>query len=217
MSRNSTHAVENSAEMWNGIWGKIPSQFSGSKTLEAWYRRVVYFSSFDTLLSLVSPSGHILELGSGTGRNSAYLAKRYSAQSVTLLDFSESALARARKEDFPCELIKTQQDLLHFTPQKQYGFVHSTGLIEHFTGQERRAVVQKHAECVAPGGYVMIWVPVRSPAFFLIGQFNKLMGIEEIPLTETELKTLLEEAHLKVVAENHAVFGALYGVLAKRV
>ncbi|MBI2642119.1 MAG: class I SAM-dependent methyltransferase [Candidatus Wildermuthbacteria bacterium] len=217
MSRNSMNAVENSAEMWNGIWEKIPSQFSGSKTLEAWYRRIVYFSAFDTLLNLLPPSNQILELGSGTGRNSAYLAKRYSAQSVTLLDFSESALGRTREEDFSCALIKIQQDLLRFTPQKQYGFVHSTGLIEHFTGQERRAVVQKHAECVAPGGYVMIWVPVQSPAFFVIGQFNKLMGIEEVPLTETELKTLLMEARLKIIGENHAVFGALYGVLAQKV
>src|SRR3989344_154422 len=209
--------IQNSSELWDKIWKKTPGQFPGSSKLESLYRKIIYFSAFDTLLGLVSPSSHIFELGSGTGRNSAYLAKRYSAQSVTLLDFSESALARARGADFSCELIKIQQDLLRFIPQKQYGFVHSTGLIEHFTGQERRAVVQKHAECVASGGYVMIWVPVRSPAFFLIGQFNKLMWIEEIPLTETELKTLLEEAHLKVVAENHAVFGALYGVLAKRV
>ncbi|MDP2664484.1 MAG: class I SAM-dependent methyltransferase [bacterium] len=209
--------IQNSSQLWDKIWKKTPGQFPGSSKLESLYRRVVYFSAFDTLLGLVSPSGHILELGSGTGRNSTYLAKRYSARSVTLLDFSESALARAREEDFSCALIKIQQDLLRFTPQKQYEFVHSTGLIEHFTGQERRAVVRKHAECVAPGGYVMIWVPVRSPAFFLIGQFNKLMGIEEIPLTRQELKTLCAESGLNVIKENSSVLGALYGVLAQKI
>ena len=209
--------IQNSSELWDKIWKKTPGQFPGSSKLESLYRKIIYFSAFDSLLNPLSLQNlDILELGSGTGNNSLYLAKKNSARSVTLVDFSELALQKAREEDFPCEIIKIQQDLLSFFPQEQYGFVHSTGLIEHFTGQERLSVVQKHAECVKPGGYIMIWVPIKSPAFFLIGQFNKLMGIEEIPLTRQELKALCVESGLRIIRENTSVFCALYGVLAQK-
>lgn len=185
--------------------------------LESLYRKIVYFSAFNSLLKSISLDNlDVLELGSGTGNNSLYLAKKNSIRSVTLVDFSELALQRAHEKDFPCQLTKIQQDLLGFSSQKQYGFVHSTGLIEHFMGQERLAVVQKHAQCAQPRGYVMIWVPVKSLAFFFIGKLNKLMGIEEIPLTRQELKALLSESGLTVIRENSSVFGALYGILAQK-
>ncbi|MDO8577306.1 MAG: class I SAM-dependent methyltransferase [Candidatus Wildermuthbacteria bacterium] len=210
--------IQNSSQLWDKIWKKTPGQFPGSSMLESLYRKIVYFSAFNSLIKPLSlDNSDILELGSGTGNNSLYLAKHNVIASVTLVDFSESALRRAHEKDFPCKLTKLQQDLFGFSPQKQYGFVHSTGLIEHFMGQERLAVVQKHAQCAKQGGYVMIWVPIKSPAFFLIGQFNKLMGIEEIPLTRQELKTLCAESGLNVIKENSSVFGALYGVLAQKI
>src|SRR3989344_5675352 len=151
--------IQNSSQLWDKIWKKTRGEFPGSSKLESLYRKIIYFSAFDSLLNPLSLQNlDILELGSGTGNNSLYLAKKNSARSVTLVDFSELALQKAREEDFPCKITKIQQDLLSFSVKEQYGFVHSTGLIEHFTGQERLSVVQKHAECVKPGGYMMIWV-----------------------------------------------------------
>lgn len=211
----------NSVEMWDKFWkgwDRTASQLPGSNTLEYWYRKYVYFFAFNALLDSVPLLNQdILELGSGVGKNSMHIAKRYSVRSATLLDFNEYALRSVRDNDFPCMVIKTRQNLLHFSPEKQYGFVHSTGLIEHFMGKERLAVVQKHEECVKPGGYVMIWVPIQSPAFSVIAQANKLQGIEEVPLTKKELKSLCAQSGLNVIGENTSVFGALFGVLAQKI
>ena len=210
--------VKNSAESWDNVWRHIPSQFIGSEQLEDWYRNIIYFPAFNKILSSISLSKKsALELGSGTGNNSLYLSKRYPLDSVTLVDFSNVALQRARDGKFSCPVTKFQNDLFEFRPSSPYGFVHSTGLIEHFYGADRRAVVQKHAECVEKKGYVMIWVPVQSLVFSLIGKFNKAVGIEETPLTEQELKNLCAESGLQIINEGHTAFGALYGVLTQRV
>jgi len=209
---------KNSPQLWDKIWARTPSRFPGSQTLESLYRRLVYFSAFDALLRSFSLANQsILELGSGTGANSAYLAQRHGAQSVTLLDFSEGALERVAIKRFLCPVTKIQGDLLEFTPKQQYDFVHSTGLIEHFVGAQRQKVVGVHAACVRRGGLVMIWVPVHSPAFAVIGTLNRLIGIEEIPLTEKELRSLCLQNGLEIIRENHSALGAMYGVLARKV
>ncbi|MDO8470887.1 MAG: class I SAM-dependent methyltransferase [bacterium] len=209
--------IKNSPDSWNTVWNRIPSTFPGSRLLENWYRSIVYFSAFNKLLKSVSLSQKdVLELGSGTGNNSLYLSRKYPLRSVTLMDFSDSALQRTQEQKFPCKVTKLHKDLLEFRAPLPYGFVHSTGLIEHFYGAERMAVVQKHAECVEKNGYVMIWVPVRSFMFSLIWQFNKMQGIEEVPLTEQELKALCVESGLRIINEGKTAFGALYGVLAQK-
>ncbi len=209
--------IKNSSDSWNNVWKHIPSQFPGSWLLENWYRNIIYFPAFNKLLSSISLSKRgVLELGSGTGNNSLYLSKKYPLDSVTLVDFSDVALQRVRESEFPCNVTKLQKDLFTFQPPLQYGLVHSTGLIEHFYGADRVAVVQRHAECVEKGGYVMIWVPVQSLAFSIIGRFNKLAGINEIPLAKQELKSLCSESGLRVINEAHTALGALYGVLAQK-
>lgn len=209
--------LHNSSESWNSVWNHVPANFPGSGLLENWYRNIIYFPAFDKLLKSVSLSQKdIVELGSGTGNNSLYLSKKYNARSVMLVDFSEIALERAKDGEFPCQLTKLKRDLLGFQPPSLYEFVHSTGLIEHFIGAEREDVVKKHAECVEQRGYVMIWVPIRSLAFSCIGKVNKAMGIEEIPLTKQELRSLCAESGLQIINEGHTAFGALYGILAQK-
>lgn len=209
--------IQNSSESWDNVWKHIPSKFPGSSLLENWYRNIVYFPAFNTLLKPISLSRKdVLELGSGTGNNSLYLSRKYPLHSVTLVDFSDIVLQRTRDHEFSCKVIKLKKNLLEFQSSSPYGFVHSTGLIEHFSGTEQLAVVKKHAECAEKGGYVMIWVPIRSLAFSLIGTFNKTIGIEEIPLTEQELKMLCVESGLRIISEGKTAFGALYGILAQK-
>lgn len=178
----------------------------------------MHYRTINSLLSSLSLANEdILEFGAGTGKDSLYLAQRHSLKSVTLVDFSPAILQSVSQNDFPCPLTKVFKNILAFQPKKQYGLVHSAGLIEHFTGSKRAGAVRKHAECVKPNGFVMIQVPVKSFAFSLLGKFNKAIGIQEIPLTEKELKMLCSQNGLKVLKENHLGFGSLYIVLAKKI
>ncbi len=212
-----SNEIKNSSESWDNVWKHIPSKFPGSSLLESWYRNIVYFPAFNKLLEPVSlPQKDVLELGSGTGNNSLYFSKKYPLRSVTLVDFSDIALQRTKDREFSCGVVKLKKNLLEFRPPSPYGFVHSTGLIEHFSGVEQLAVVRKHAECAEQGGYVMIWVPIRSFAFSCIGKFNQAMGIEEVPLSEQKLKMLCAESNLQIINEGKTAFGALYGILAQK-
>lgn len=209
---------ENSPRLWDKLWMRMPSRFPLSDTVESLYRRSIYFSAFDTLLkSFTLANQDILELGSGTGQNSLYLAQRHTTQSVTLVDFSEQALVRVQTQRFPCELKKIHQDLFAFRPIQRYDFVHSAGLIEHFAGHKRIEVVKIHAQCIRKGGLAMIWVPVNCLAFEFIGRFNRLIGIEEIPFAEKELEDMCIQSGLKILQKNHTAFGALYGLLTQKI
>lgn len=213
--------LENSSQRWDRIWtnGLITfyPHLPFSRVIENFVRWHLHFRAIDKLLDKISLEGKdILELGSGTGSNSIYLAKYHKAKTVTLLDFSERALARARTRFCPCPAIKIQEDILEFSPKQSYDFVHSTGLVEHFTDKERLLVVKKHAQCTRPGGLIMIWVPIASLTFKPIEKINRCLGIKEIPFTKNELRTLCKESNLEIVRDGETVFGALYGILARK-
>ncbi|MBI4722779.1 MAG: class I SAM-dependent methyltransferase [Candidatus Stahlbacteria bacterium] len=185
--------------------------------MENLVRHQLYFKPIDKLLDSISlESKDILELGSGTGSNSLYLANTRKAGSVTLLDFSDKAFARVSTNSYPCPLIEKQADILSFHPDKSYDFVHSTGLIEHFYDNERFEVIKKHSDLCRTGGLVMIWVPVFSPAFKYISKFNRRIGIQELPFTRNELQVLCSQNKLEIIRTGETAFGALYGILGKK-
>ncbi len=213
--------LDNTYQRWDRIWtNKIKNSclsLPGSRSINFFFRKNIYFKVIDNLLGSFSlKDKDIIELGSGTGSNSFYLANSRKVKTVTLVDFSEEGLARAKEKFCKCPVIKIKKDILNFSPKGDYGFVHSTGLVEHFFGRDRFLAIKKHAECVKPGALVMVWVPVVSPASKIIGFFNRLQGIKEIPFTKEELRTLLKENNLEILKEGSTAFGALYGILAKR-
>ena len=213
--------LDNSSSQWDRIWtNKLTScylYFPASRTIETFVRKQLYFKAIDKLLDSFSfENKDILELGSGTGNNSLYLAKLHKVKSVTLLDFSGKALERAIIDDYPCPVKKIQEDILESSLMEGYDFVHSTGLIEHFSGTDRFLIVKKHAQFAKPGGLVMIWVPISSLAFKPIKKFNQCVGIKEKPFTKDELQYLCKASDLKILKEGETVFGALYGILAER-
>jgi len=180
-------------------------------------RRQLHFRPIDRLLKTVSLAGcEILELGSGAANNSLHLSRTHKVKSVTLLDFCREALDRVAVGSYVCPVIRVRQDILTFLADRHYDFVHSTGLVEHFIGRDRLFAVKKHSECARPGGLVMIWVPVLSPTFSLIGKINTCLGIKEIPFAPDELRSMCEESDLTIIREERAALGCLHGVLAEK-
>lgn len=213
--------LENSNHQWDRLWANRVISFCfclpASHVIDNFVRQQLYFNAIDSLLGSFSLKGKdIIELGSGTGSNSFYLAHSHKARTVTLVDFSEKALDRAKIKFCPCPVTKIQKDLLNASPEQDYDLVHSTGLVEHFAGKDRLLIVQRHAQYVRPGGLVMIWVPIFSLAFKPIGRINRHIGIKEIPFTKNELKLLCRESGLEIVREGKTVFGAIYGILARK-
>ena len=213
--------LDNSPQRWNRFWASGATNFylnlPASNIIENFVRHQLHFKAINKLLGSFSLDGKdIIEFGSGTGSNSFYLAQSRKVGTVTLVDFSEKALARAKTESCPCPAVKIQEDILKFSPEKSYEFVHSTGLVEHVTGRERLLAIKKHAQCVRLGGLVMIWVPIFSLAFKPIEKINRYLEIKEEPFTKGELRHLYKKSGLEIINEGKTVLGALYGILARR-
>jgi len=214
-------SVENSSRLWDKLWTNKITNFyprlPASRFVENFIRKQLYFKAIDRLLgSLSLENKDIIELGSGTGSNSLYIAQNHRVKSVTLVDFSEKALVRVSPKIYPCQVRKIQRDILKNPFSEDYDFAHSTGLVEHFGGRDRSLAIERHAQCVKTGGLIMVWVPISSLAFKPIQIINSHLGIKEIPFTKKEMQFLFQENGLEIIREEKGALGALYGILARK-
>ena len=101
------------------------------------------------------PAGRALDLACGEGRNAVWLAQQ--GWQVTAVDFSEVAIAKARRlaEAHEVEVAWLAADLLDYQPP--------AGTFElvilfylQLPSEERRQVVRTAAEAVAPGGTFLL-------------------------------------------------------------
>jgi len=190
--------------------------------IERRLRRWLYWPVLKNLLQGVSlQGGNILELGCGTGHASLYIAKQFGCHSVTLLDFSQQALNRAREEIKIQDGLKFRINIIQADALKppiknrQFDLVHSTGLAEHFWDKERRRIFQVHAHLAKKNKWVMLLIPkARTVASSLFGAFNRIRGFQEEYFSEKELSGLLRKSGLKVVKKKCLFGGGTWGILA---
>jgi SAM-dependent methyltransferase len=99
--------------------------------------------------------GRALDLACGEGRNAVWLAER--GWQVTGVDFSEVALDKARRlaEDRGVSGEWIASDLLGYTPASQ-AFDLVLVFYLQIPEQERRVVLRRAADAVAPGGTLLI-------------------------------------------------------------
>jgi ubiquinone/menaquinone biosynthesis C-methylase UbiE len=144
MSRN--------AERWDSYWTR-------KKDIETVYSnegRIV-----ENLEKVTGLSGkYVLEVGAGTGRDSADLAKRGAF--VVVLDNSSSAIAvmlnvreKQRTDFFP---VVGDVRWLPFAPES-FHIVFHQGLLEHF--EEPGDVLGENRRVLARGGYLLVDVPQK--------------------------------------------------------
>lgn len=95
------------------------------------------------LKSNIKPPAKIIELGCGSGHLSACMAKK--GYEVTLLDFSEGALAKA-KETFEFYNLKgefVKGDIFDLSGlNKKYDLVWNSGVMEHFSNENLTKIFQ---------------------------------------------------------------------------
>lgn len=151
-----------------------------------------------------------LELGCGTGRLSR-LALDHGAHHVTLLDSSRRALelCRSHFHDAPADRFTIiDDDLIRWdAPAARFDLVFSSGLIEHFRGGERRAIIRRHLELSTR--HVLIVHPADSLwAYFFSNNpvTRRLYGYQE-SFSTLELDSYLDES---VASVRHEPFYPFY-------
>jgi SAM-dependent methyltransferase len=146
---------------------------TGSRTLEihagtprvnAWY-----YSKFAERIG-----GRVLELGSGIGNISRLLAK--DARELVVTDVEDDYLARLRSEFAPFSHVRVERYDLEAPPPPaiaEGGFdaIISLNVLEHVL-DDRRAI-RELASLLAPGGWLLTYVPACALAF---GTIDEALG-----------------------------------------
>lgn len=165
------------------------------------------YGNFDNLKSI--------ELGCGTGKISLAFA-RFGVETV-LIDSSKEALSLSRKI-FEKNLTKDQMKKVHFIHGdiidieflqnianhfNQFDFSISSGVAEHFVGEERKEVVLNHLRLLKNGGLAFIAVPNhQSPHYWIhkkICEIRDGMLCEETPFSKNEIKYILNKDNYKII------------------
>jgi len=199
------------------VWsGRKRSQLSGSdwdqvlfspSSHRAVVNRVRYnqLSEWAQVILLeTSPGEKVLEIGSGTGEISLHLAK--AGRIVTALDISAESLefVRSCAAELGIKIGTIQADATQPLPfmDDEFDCVWSSGLLEHFTADERRSMLREWKRITR--GKVIAMVPNAACVAYRTGKkYQEERGIWsyglEIPILS--LREDFEAAGLHVVSE----------------
>ncbi len=142
----------------------------------------------------------IAEVGCGTGTLS--LTFGLMGASVTLIDFNQTVLEKAKKiyDLYNCvaEFVKADcLELPTYNLREKFDLVISSGLAEHFIDGDRDRCLRYHKYLLNLNGFACIGVPnALSPFYQFVRKFKKLTGTWEIdieiPYTPGELRVRAE-------------------------
>ncbi|MFX1505897.1 MAG: class I SAM-dependent methyltransferase [Promethearchaeota archaeon] len=181
-------------------------------TFSAFIRAHYFFTvwrNYRILLhGLEIPQGSLLELGSSTGLNSLRLSKKFKLK-PTLVDNSKFALALAnnlyRQANIVPKLV--HQDVLELSLNQKFDFVHSHGLLEHFKHSAQQIAFHNHVKHVAPGGWLICWVPTSDVLYRLSRWYMErtgqwIFGYEK-PFHVKEFISIFQQRNLLVKRIRH--------------
>src|SRR3990167_7426662 len=113
----------------------------------------------------------VLEVGSGGGQSSAYLAS--NGAQVHLLDISKKALQFSKKyfasRGLPVKLYLQNAFSMKFAPES-FDYVWNGGVLEHFDDNEKILMLKKMWNIVKPGGKLLVTVPNAHELPFMIAK-----------------------------------------------
>lgn len=146
----------------------------------------------------------VIEIGSGIGRASARFAR--AGADVTLVDFSSSAISKAKECFYAADLRANflVADIFSL-PQKfkdRFDVSISFGVVEHFRAQYRKKVFSIHTEVIRKGGIGIIGTP-NTYGFPYIAWMGiaRLLGVWEVgyerPYTAREIRDIIRELGYK--------------------
>ncbi len=146
----------------------------------------------------------ILEVGSGTGRDSFPLVE-YGGE-VYQVDYSEHSLQiikrLAQEQHLSVRLISSDAFALPF-PDRTFDIVFHQGLLEHFRDQEAEQLLKENIRVLKPGGLLLIDVPQRYHIYTIIKHilifFNRWFAGWEREFSIVELQRVLRTQGLNII------------------
>ncbi|MFH1683433.1 MAG: methyltransferase domain-containing protein [Candidatus Margulisiibacteriota bacterium] len=148
----------------------------------------------DEIIGLIRKYGlktdRILDLGCGNGWLSGMLA-RFGR--VTGVDFSETAIEKARKNFPDCEFIAG--DILEYSAKNKYDLLVCSEVIEHLKPEGQKQLVRVMNDNLEHGGHIINTSPNRALKERILPLIKKPQPIENW-LSADELKTLLSSHFL---------------------
>jgi len=193
---------KSTSELWDKFWTDTPTTKEDIFTLMKeesgirWQRiEKIVLQEFGDFKDL-----KVIELGAGTGTNAALMAKK--GAKITLLDYSASALERARelfeRNGLSAEFIKQDALSLPTNLPNKFDICMSFGLVEHFWGVKRTKIIKVHFDILRKGGIVFISVPNKFNLPYRIFKFiaehtSKWQVGEEYPFTRRELRNICKQ------------------------
>jgi SAM-dependent methyltransferase len=137
------------SDTWRGFRGRVRPRWRFI------FQRIARHVAFENL--------NVLELGAGEG-NLSYHALRAGAREVTLVDFSDEAFERARRllRNWPPQKVSfVNANLLDVDLARPFDLVWSSGVVEHFAGDDLARCMERHA--AHSRRYVAICIPSDTP------------------------------------------------------
>ncbi len=201
----NTNISKNTSELWNNIWrnsndleNHIADIYEEKNSIR-WQRienRVLKkYGSFENL--------NVIELGAGVGTYSILMAKKGSK--VTVLDYSENALAKARKlfdyYQLSAHYVRADVLLMPDNLLNSFDISMSFGLAEHFRNEERIKAIKTHFDVLRKDGVTFISVPNKfNPPYrfykFIAEKTGRWVVGEEYPFSRKEIRRILEEINV---------------------
>jgi SAM-dependent methyltransferase len=189
--------------VWDRVWRHSPSDEKDDALLQRERRGPRWALIVDRLEATFGSIRGLrtIELGSGRGDLSVLLAQR--GAEVTLFDQSDKALAEAERRFDRLKLpARFERGDMFATPQcnhKTFDVSLSSGVIEHFKGEDRTHAVRAHHDVLRDGGMAIISVPhAWCPSYRLWKAYLELRGWWpyglEIPYSKRELITRARRA-----------------------
>jgi len=199
----TTTTEEAAPETWDSLYDRVDVKLAKQRLAKE--RASRRWQQFEHQLrdQLGDRKLRCVELGSGGGDFSMLLAML--GHEVTLVDFSDAALSHARQrfEEAGLSANFVQGDLFEFatTYAGCFDVSVSLGVVEHFAGPKRRAVIEAHRQVLRPGGLAMIsapnagCVPYRLWKFYLETRGCWPYGYEA-PFSGRELRSVARDVGL---------------------
>ena len=197
-----TAAAPPKHEGWDAYWA---TDARGSHRLYAFlasvYRRIFICTRLAWWLKKTFPANaRLLHAGCGSGEVDALVGRHFR---ITGRDISPGALVRYRRSN-PHAEGTIHADLMNLRDVPGgYDGVYSLGVLEHFTPEEIRVILDNMRLVLRPGGKMIAFWPLASaPSVKVLGLWHRFLnkrGRQEVELHPPEITLIRSRAQVEEI------------------